>query len=183
MKFNLFVVMCQNEECGHEFVTNSGEHTSCPACGDNIVYSNDSVEVETNEMFESDIASFMSTKEGALVGVLVSLAYINGADTIARYDDNIGFRLNIKNSEYTKKVLEKINIKSISELEDLVDETIEDAHESLIIEPVIDCIERSSYCDEDGTLYESGEINFASAKKFYKYLESHNYSIAELLSK
>lgn len=180
MKFKLFAVNCKNEECGHELVTNSLEITSCPSCGGDIAYSDDYITAISDEIFSSDVKSLVDDKETALAGILIALSYINGHDTIARYDDNCGFRLNIKKSEYTDKILNKLGISSIPQLQDLIEENM-DEHESLIIDPVFECIERSYYYDEDDNLYERGYVASSTAKKFYDWILANTDYITDIL--
>lgn len=180
MEFTLLSVKCENQECRYEFVTNSREHTSCPSCGENIVYSDDYITAISNDIFSNDINSLMSNKEGVLAGVVIALAYINGEDTVARYDDCDGFRFNIKESIYTDKFLKILEIASRYHLEYLIEEYM-NAHESFIIEPIFECIVRNYYYNEDCDLYESGNIESFISKKFYDWIIANISYVKKML--
>lgn len=182
MEFELFAVSCKNKDCGYGFVTNSIEHKRCPSCdGKLIEYSPDSINATSNDIFIDDLEESMNTKRHALAGILVASSYASGDPIIARFDDYSGFNLNLHESEFTDKILKVLGLSSISELEVMINESME-VHPSLIYEPILDCIQRERFVDEDDCLYESGEVEPYIAKKFYYWILNNTSHIAEVIS-
>ena len=178
MEYNLFLVKCNNEECGHEFVTNSTEHTSCPSCGEQVSYSNDYIVAKTNDIFDADVESYMNDVEGILSGILIASTYVSNKETIARYSDDDCFKFNIKKSKFTDEMVELLNLSSIQDIVDMLEELV-DVHSAFIYDPIIPCIARDSYEDEDGCLYESGYIDKFNSKKFYNWILNNKKYIKE----
>ena len=182
MELKLFNVVCKNEECKYSFVSSSDEHTSCPSCGEECIeYSDDTITTETNDVFESNIDLLMEDKKSLLAGVLIASSYISDDDVIARYDDNAGFRLNLKPSEFIDDIIKLFALKSESDLTKLIYSEFGDIHASLIYEPIFECIERDSYTDEYGDLYEWGYVKNSTAKKFYNWIRNNEAQVLELL--
>lgn len=182
MELKLFNIVCRNKECGYSFVSSSDEHTSCPSCGEECIeYSNDMMTAETYDVFESNIDLLMEDKKAVLAGILIASSYATCDDTIARYDDNAGFRLNLKSSEFIDDMVKLLKLKSTSDLIEMIYDEFGDIHASLIYDPIFECIERESYNDEDGNLYESGYIKHSTAKKFYNWIKNNEAEVLELL--
>ena len=125
MKYDLFLVKCSNEECSHEFVTNSTEHTDCPSCGEQVSYSNDSIVAKTNDIFDADVESYMNSVEGILSGILIASTYASNDDVIARYSDDDSFRFNINKSAFTDEMVKLIGVSSIYDIVDMLEERVD----------------------------------------------------------
>lgn len=182
MEINLYTVTCNNDECRHEFMTSSTEHSTCPSCGEeNVTYSDSYVVATYTE--KDNLDKIMNDKENILTGILIASSYISNDYVIARYDDNAGFRLNFRESAFTDEMVKLLNLSSFDDLVSLIFDTFgEDIHESLIYEGIFSCIERDSYYDEDGALYESGEVYSSDSKEFYNWINSHKDFIKEMFS-
>lgn len=182
MEINLYTVTCNNDECGHEFMTSSTEHSTCPSCGEeNITYSNDSVVATYTK--KDNLDEILDDQESILLGILIASSYISNDYVIARYDDNSGFKLNFKESNFTDDMVKLLGLSSFNELVSLIFDTFgEDIHAKLIYDCRFSCIERDSYSDEYGALYESGEVYSSDSKEFYNWINSHKDFIKEMFS-
>ena len=171
MKMELFNIVCKNEDCGYEFISNCDEHIVCPSCGEeslNYLHQTISADIKDNDI---NYSMYVCDEETTLASILIASTNASGDYTIARYDDNRGFRLNLKDSEFIDKIIDKLNLNSMSELEKLIREKLgADIHSLLIYDPIFDFIERSSYSDEDGCLYEEGYVSSTIAKKAHDYI-------------
>lgn len=180
MKVTLFTVICKNSECENQFMTSSSEHTLCPCCGEeSIEYLDDTVVATYNE--KKDLTEAMSDKRDVLTGILIASTYISNDCVIARYDDNQGFRLNLKESDFTDDIVKLLNLSSTNDLISMIYDELGEIHALLIYDPVFDCIERESYTDEDGCLYESGEVRPSIAEEFYDWISDNHDYIKEIL--
>lgn len=185
MEITLFKVICNNCECNTQFMTNSTEHTICPNCGEeSIHYENDTIVATYNE--KTDYSTLIFNKVEALVGILIASTYSSGDCVIARYDDNQGFRLNLKQSTFTDKILEILNLSSINDLNSLIYDELDkqyEIHSVLIYDPIFECIERESYTDEHGCLYESSEVIPSIAEEFFNFILENSDSISKIFKK
>lgn len=182
MEIKLFSIKCKNEECGFESLITSTEHMNCPSCGEETLeWSNDSIVAETYDLFESDIDGLIEDKRDLLAAIVIASSYISGDCVIARYEDNSGFELNMRTSEFTDEMVELLKLKSEDELVSMIHDEIIDIHASLIYDPVFTCIERDSYSDSYGDLYESGSVRPSIAKKFYNWIKDNKPQIIDML--
>ena len=180
MKITLFTVICNNSECEHQFMTSSSEHTLCPCCGEeSIEYLDDTVVATYDE--KEDLTEAMSDKSDILTGILIASTYVSGDCVIARFDDNQGFRLNLKESDFTDDIVKLLNLSSIDDFISIIYDEIYDVHPLLIYDPLFECIERESYTDEEGCLYESGEVRPSIAKEFYDWILNNHEYIKDML--
>ena len=182
MEIRLFKIECKNEECGFESLVTNTEYMSCPSCGEETLeWSNDSIVAETCDVFNSDIENLIEDKRDLLAAVVIASSYINGDCVIARYEDNTGFQLNMKSSEFTDKMVELFKLKSEYELIEMIHGEFQDIHASLIYDPIFECIERDNYSDIYGDLYESSSVRPSIAKKFYTWIKDNESKIVEIL--
>lgn len=185
MEITLFNVICNNNECEHQFMTSSREHNLCPCCGEkSIQYLNDTIIARYNEKEDltdgtSEIDA-ISDKREVLTAILIASTYISNDPVIARYDDNQGFRLNLRESNFTEDIIKLLNLSSASELISMIYDELYDVHPLLIYDPLFECIERDSYTDEYGCLYESGEVISSIAKEFYNWVKNNQDYIKEM---
>ena len=189
MNVTLFTVICKNSECENQFMTSSPEHTLCPCCGEESIEYLDNTIVATYDKKEDltestpDISDVLTDKSDVLTAILIASTYASGDCVIARYDDNQGFRLNLKESNFTEDIVKLLNLSSTNDLISMIYEELNDEeHALLIYDPVFDCIERESYTDEYGYLYESGQVKPSTAKKFYSWISNNHDYIKEMLS-
>lgn len=182
MEFKLFNVSCKNEECGHSFVSSYSEHIVCPSCGEETLnYSSDAITVYSNDIFFDDIDEIMEHEDNVLTGVLIASSYISDDETIARFDDYEGFRLNLKESDFTDKIVKLSGLSSINEIEDFILAN-SDCHSDLIYDPIIPCIQREHYSDEEGYLFELGYVCSSQSKKVYKWIKENMDYVARTIS-
>lgn len=186
MEIRLFKIECKNEECGFSSLIESTEHMNCPNCGEETLeWSSDSIIVETYDIFKSDIYELIEDKRDLLAAIIIASSYVSGDSVIARYEDdgeNAGFGLNMRTSEFVDEMVKLFNLKSEDELVSLIYNEFGDIHASLIYDPIFDCIERDSYSDIYGNLYESGSVTPSIAKKFYQWIKENKGYIAEILN-
>lgn len=182
MEIILFKIECKNEECGFESLTTSTEHMNCPSCGEETLeWSNDSIVAETYDLFNSDIENLIEDKRDLLAAVVIASSYISGDCVIARYEDNTGFQLNMRSSEFIDEMVKLFKLKSEDELIKMIHNEFQDIHASLIYDPIFECIERDNYSDIYGDLYESGSVSPSIAKKFYTWIKNNKSKIVEML--
>ncbi|MBQ8997107.1 MAG: hypothetical protein IJ086_00275 [Clostridium sp.] len=181
MEIRLFSVTC--EDCEFETLTTSNEYMSCPSCGeDSLKWSNDTILAESYDVFKEDIGGLIKESRDVLGAIVIANSYISGESTLAWYDDNEGFRLNLKETEFTDEIVKLLKLESTSDLKEKIYDGIgEDIHSLLIYDPMFECIERDRYCDEYDDLYESGSVIPSTAKKFYEWIKENRNWVVSLV--
>lgn len=182
MEIQIFKVFCKNKDCGYEFITSSDKHTHCPNCKEKDIEYNEGMAFNNPyNAHQLNVESLIEDKATALTAVLIASSYISGDDIIARYDDNKGFKLNLKSSKFIDDIIRMLDLTSESDLLDMISDEIEDTHASLIYEPKFACIKRYHYYDEDGDLHESGFVKYSISKEFYIWITNNLEKVKNIL--
>lgn len=182
MEMTLFMITCQERDCGHSFYSSSREHTSCPSCGNSsLVYEGGSIEVEIPFRLTEDYLDVaIESKEDLALAVVIANAYLTDSECVARYEDCSGFSLDLENTNFLEEMVAKFGFETLEEFEDWV-EDIYDVHAHLIYDPIFPCIERDHYTDESGDLFESGWITSRDSQIFYRWIQNHPERVESLL--
>lgn len=185
MELTLFTIICQHEDCGYTFISNSEEHRLCPYCGEeNVVYDDGimTIEVPSSQEEVEDYLNYAIESKGDLaLAVILANASVVGDSCVARFDDYQGFRLNLTESDFLNQMIAQFGLTSMDEFEEWVEEEVYDIHASLIFDPVIEYVSRDHYVDESGNLFESGHIEMADSEAIYEWIQNHPEQVNQFL--
>ena len=184
MEMTLFMITCQERGCTHTFYSNSSEHTICPNCGkESLVYEGDSVEVEIPFRLTSGYLEVaIESKEDLAVALVLANASLTNQECVARYDDCVGFRLNLGCSNFLEEMIAKFGCDTVESFKTWVEE-IDGIHAKLIYDPIFPCIEREHYVDESGDLYESGWMSHRDSQLIQQWIQDNPEQVELLLKK
>lgn len=164
MKFQLFSMNCSNQDCGCKDILSFSKNIDCPSCGRQVITMSDSI---TQKVENSLIESFTG-KNNILIGVLISLAYIEKEEVLASFNDYEGLSLNNKHSEKTNTFLNLLGFDSVFRLYDLLESI--NLHELLIRQPLLNSIKRTFCYDNDSAIFEDGIISIENSKIVYDWI-------------
>ena len=185
MELTLFTIVCEHEDCGYVFISSSEEHRFCPCCGEEEVTYDDGVmtiEVPSSQEEVADYLNYAIESKGDLaLAVILANASEVGDSCVARFDDDQGFRLNLRESDFLNQMIAQFGLASMDEFEEWIEEEVSDIHASLIFDPVIKYVSRDHYVDERGNLFESGHIEMADSEAIYRWIQTHTEQVHQFL--